>query len=416
MGALKNLTLILLMALSAEARTLSWTEAVALAQQNSPEYQMALSNYRAVEETERTGLSGFMPRVNASTSGSHGRASSGGMYHSYSAQLSVSQNLFAGLADINTYYLRKSDMQKARAVLTAAKSRLSAELKQSFSEVYYLQDYKKLTADILKRRRENYNNVKLQYEIGRENKGSLLLSESYVAMAEYDQLSTENSEEVAHANLRRILGLPENESLEIISNIPREELSEKPYPDFNALADTHPDVLSVRQDEMSFMYNQRISRAGFLPSLDFSGSYSYSDSRFFPQENDSWTVGLTLSIPLFNGFRTYSAYRAADIRFEGSRYNTRNTVQKVTADIKRAYFEYMQALQKEKIDQAFDKAAILRAEVARNKYKNGFITFEEWDIVETDLISRQKENLASERNRILKQSVWEQAQAIGVFQ
>lgn len=415
MGAFKNIALVILMASVAKARTLTWSEAVALAQQNSSEYQMALSNYRAIEETERTGLSGFLPKVSASTGGTHGRTSSGNMYHSYSAQLSVSQNLFAGFADINTYYLRKSEMQKARAVLTAARSRLSAELKQSFAEVYYLQDYKKLTADILKRRRENYNNVKLQYEIGRENKGSLLLSESYVAMAEYDQMSTENSEEVAHVNLRRILGLPETEDIQILNNIPREEMAEKTYPDFAALADNHPEVLSARQDEMSYLYNQRISRAGFLPSLDFSGSYSYSDSRFFPQENDSWSVGLTLSIPLFSGFRTYSAYRAADARLEGSRYNTRNTLQKITADIKRAYFEYLQALQKEKIDQAFDKAAILRAEVARNKYKNGFITFEEWDIVETDLISRQKENLASERNRILKQSVWEQAQAIGVF-
>lgn len=415
MGAFKNTVLILLFALSAEARTLTWNDAVTLAQQNSSEYQMALSNYRAVEELERTGISGFLPKLSAGTSATHGDSSSGGSYHSYSAQISLSQNIFAGFADINTYYLRKSESQKAKAVLTAAKARLSAELKQSYSEVYYLQDVKKLTSDILRRRKENYNNVKLQYEIGRENKGSLLLSESYVAMAEYDQVSTENSEEIAHSNLRRILGMPESESIEILSNIPREEIADRVNPDFQALAENHPDVQSARQDEMSSLYSQRISRAGFLPSLDFSGSYGYSDSRFFPQQNDSWSVGLTLSIPLFNGMRTYSAYRAADARLEGSRYNTRNTLQKITSDIKRTYFEYLQALQKEKIDRAFDRAAILRAEVARNKYKNGFITFEEWDIVETDLISRQKENLASERNRILKQSAWEQAQAIGVF-
>ena len=57
----------------------------------------------------------------------------------------------------------------------------------------------------------------------------------------------------------------------------------------------------------------------------------------------------------------------------------------------------------------------MRAEVARNKYKNGFITFEEWDIVETDLITRQKEVINSQKNRIIRQSIWEQAQSIGVF-
>ena len=88
---------------------------------------------------------------------------------------------------------------------------------------------------------------------------------------------------------------------------------------------------------------------------------------------------------------------------------------RVTNTIKQAYFDYIESVQKEKIDESFRRAAILRAEVARNKYKNGLLSFEAWDLVETDLISKQKEILSSERNRILKQSQWEQAQGVGVF-
>lgn len=404
-------------ALPARARTLTWNQAVELARQNSLEYQSALSNYTSVMELEKTGLSGFLPQVSASASATQSRAVGGnpsvGGSQSYSAQLSVSQNLFSGLADINTYYLRKTNTEQALAVLNAAKARLSSELKQAYAEVYYLQDYRRLTADILKRRQENYNHVRLQYEIGRENKGSLLLSESYVEMARYDQTSTENSEEIAHENLRRVLGLPAAESLEVTDNIAREDLGPE-RPDFAAIADRHPDVLTARSAEMSALYNRNVTRAGFLPSLDLSGRYGYSGDRFFPDQ-DSWSVGLTLSIPLFDGLRTYANYHSSSAVLESNRFSTRNILLKVTADVKAAYFEYVQALQKEKIDQGFNRAAIMRAEVARNKYKNGFITFEEWDIVETDLISRQKENLSSERNRIIKQSAWEQAQGIGVF-
>jgi hypothetical protein len=43
------------------------------------------------------------------------------------------------------------------------------------------------------------------------------------------------------------------------------------------------------------------------------------------------------------------------------------------------------------------------------------VSFEDWDLIESDLIQKQKEILLSERNRILKQSQWERAQGIGVF-
>lgn len=405
--------LVLMAAIKLDARSLNWNEAVQLAKQNSLEYQSAFKNYQAVKEAETAGISGFLPRVSASTSGSHGQVIGNPSTHSYSAQLTVSQNLFSGFADINTYYLTDLKTKQAKALLDSNVSRLSSELKQAYSDVYYQQDLKRLAEDILRRRKENYENVKLQYNMGRENKGSLLLSESYVEMAEYDLITAQNSFDLAADNLKRLLGLSTSEELTVVDNVPQDQ-TELPKVDFDQIAQRHPDVLNAQYTENISLHNVKITRADFLPSLDLSGSYGYSDSRFFP-ERDSWSVGLTLSIPLFDGMRTYSSYRSSSATYEGNRLSARNTILKVSTDIKKAYYEYLQAQRKEKIDRNFDRAAIMRAEVARNKYKNGFINFEEWDIVETDLINRQKENLSSERNRILKQSQWEQAQGIGVL-
>ncbi|AGH96352.1 TolC family protein [Pseudobdellovibrio exovorus] len=404
---------VLIATMTLEARTLNWSDAIQMAKQNSLEYQSALKNYESVKEAQTAGMSGFLPRVSASMGASHGQVIGSPSTHGYSAQLSVSQNLFAGFADINSYYLSNTKTQQAKASLDSTLSRLSSELKQAYAEVYYMQDFKRLTSDILRRRKENYENVKLQYNMGRENKGSLLLSESYVEMASYDVMSAENSSDLALDNLKRILGLPTSEEITVDSNVPRGNEDIKSV-DFEQIANRHPDVLTAQYDETMSLHSLKITRADFLPKLDLSGSYGYSDNRFFP-EKDSWSVGLTLSIPLFDGLRTYSSYRSSSSTYESNRLSARNVFLKVSSEIKKSYYDYMQALQKEKIDRNFDKAAIMRAEVARNKYKNGFINFEEWDIVETDLINRQKENLSSERNRIIKQAQWEQAQGIGVL-
>jgi outer membrane protein TolC len=209
------------------------------------------------------------------------------------------------------------------------------------------------------------------------------------------------------------LGLPHEEEIVITTNILKEAgILQKP--NFSLIAERHPDVISASFDENISLYNVRISRAQFLPSLDFSGSYAFTDMKYFP-ENDKWSVGLTLSLPLFEGFRSYSSYNSNKAQLNASEFSSKNTKLKITSLIKRTYYDYLEAIQKEKINENFSKAAILRAEVARNKYKNGFITFEEWDNIETDLITRQKEMLGSEKNRIIKQSLWEQAQGIGVF-
>lgn len=267
--------------------------------------------------------------------------------------------------------------------------------------------------DILKRRKENYRNVKLQYEVGRENRGSLLLSQYYVEQAEYDLSSTEHQEEVALEDLRRVLGLPLEESITLTETIERAPLK-KEKPDFAELALRHPDVIIAQSQELSALYDLRITGAQFLPSLDFSGSYSYGGSKFFPDQ-DSWRLGLTLSIPIFDGLRTFSSYRSQMSTRDARSFSGRNSVLKTASEIKKAYYEYIESLQKEKIDEGFSQAAALRAEVARNKYKNGFLFFEEWDQIESDLISRQKEKLSSERNRIIKQAAWEEAQNLGVF-
>lgn len=412
-SAYKIILISFLMCSQVKALELNWKQAVEMAQQNSLELQSAIQTYKSVEELETGALSGFMPQVSASASGTQSGPPSGPIANSYSAQISVSQNLFAGFSDLNNYYLKKNNSEQALAVLNTAKAQLSADLKQAYVQVYYLQDYKKLVADILKRREDNYNNVKLQYNVGRENRGSLMLSEAYVDSAKYDRVSTDHNFEIAQENLRRLLGVSATEQITITDKIAREELASK-MPDFDSLAEKNPDVISSRADEMAALYNLRITRSEYLPSLDLSGSYGYTDTKFFPS-NDRWSVGLTLSIPIFNGLKTYSSSSSNAAKYEGSKSGLLSVIQKTVRDLKTAYYAYIDALAQEKINQSFSQAAILRAEVTRAQYKNGFISFVDWDNVENDLIAKEKANLDSEKNRVVKQSLWEQAQGIGVF-
>ena len=60
-------------------------------------------------------------------------------------------------------------------------------------------------------------------------------------------------------------------------------------------------------------------------------------------------------------------------------------------------------------------AAETRAGIARSKYNNGLMSFEDWDRIETDLIQRQKAALLGRRERVLAEAAWEQTQGRGAI-
>ena len=405
--------IILLFSISSFARTLSWTEAVELAQKNSADLQAATETYQAALAAESSAASGFLPKLSANMRGTHSGSSTTSSQFSYGADLSLTQNLFAGFSDYYSYKIKKMTTEQALLDLKIAQARLSQELKQTYSEAYYTQVNKKLTENILKRREENFKSVQLQYEIGRENKGSLLLSQSYVEQAKYDVMRADNEADSTLENFRRYIGLPDTEEIVLENNIAKEESSPQ-TPNFKELSQVNYTYLKAKNEASSAEMTYQQSRSRFIPSLNFSASYGYTDTKFFP-EKDNWSMGLTFSIPIFDGFADMATYRSNFSKSQSSSYSLKNTELIVLRDLKKSFYEYAESLQKEKVDNSFNQAAILRADIARNKYKNGLLSFEDWDIIESDLIQKQKEILLSEKNRILKQSNWERAQGIGVF-
>ena len=69
----------------------------------------------------------------------------------------------------------------------------------------------------------------------------------------------------------------------------------------------------------------------------------------------------------------------------------------------------------EKVDQTFVEAARVRAEIGRSKYNTGLLSFEEWEIIESDLVTREKAALASQNNRVSAEATWEQSQGRGLI-
>jgi outer membrane protein len=409
-----SLLVLTLSAWAGPSTVLSWETCVQEAAVSNPELRAARASLEAAGYTAKGAYSGYLPQLSAGagytdTSGSTASTTSDA---TYSTSVSLSQNLFAGFQDRARIAQGAANREVAAASLAAAKAKLSQDLKSAFVGLRYAQDNVVLTENIAHRREENLRLVELRFESGNENKGSYLLTKASLAQARYENLQAQQDLTSAQAQLDRVLGRGETGGLEVRGDIPLLEPGKAP--DFRQLARQVPDYQQAAGQQKSAEAGVTLARSGLYPSLNLSGSVG--------RTGDNWnsdgtyrSVGLNLNVPLYSGGKDYYATKSAVSNLEAAASNTDSAEHQLVVRLKQTFASYVESVEKLKVDQAFLDAAMTRADIARTKYNNGLMTFENWDIIENDLIQRQKSFLQSQRDRVVAEAAWEQAQGKGVI-
>lgn len=397
------------------ADTLSWEASVEEAAASNPDLRAARANLEAADYQARAAYSGFLPQVSAGASHSEvsGNAVVIGPTAPDSTSLTATQNLFAGFQDKARVEQAAGNRDVADANLAAARARLSQDLKTAYTGLLYAQDYLELETQIVKRLEENVRLVELRFEGGRENKGSYLLTRATLEQARYDQLQARNALASAQALLARVLGRGDAADVALSGRVP---VSDPPQnPDFRALAGQTPDYRVALSQEKVASAGVTLARGGFYPSVNLSGSLAREGDGWseLDARRRSWTVGLT--VPLFSGGKDYYGTLGASSSLAAASSTRENVERQALVRLKQVWATYVESAALLKVNEAFVEAAETRARIARAQYNNGLISFNDWNLIENDLILRNKNYLASRRDRVLAEAAWEQAQGKGVI-
>jgi outer membrane protein len=411
------LTLVLLVSLPAPAfaaarsgQTLDWESCLERTAAENPELRAARSELEASGYRVNATLSPFLPQVSGAVGYSMGEVTLPGApapidTDSTTLSVTATQNLFNGAMDRARRSQAQANERVQLATFEITRARVSADLKQAYAALQYSQGSIALSQDILRRREANLKLVSLRYESGRENLGSVELSKAYVAEARLDLLRAGNELETARERMGRVLGLDDVRGLEVRGPVPVQAPPAAIDPD--RLAAETGEYRQARGQEDASEAAVTVARGGFFPTLDLTASKSRTGDRW-PARTDRWSLGATLTIPLFHGGRDYYGTRAASSSYRAAVFTAANTLRVEAFLLKQAHARYVEAVEKLKVDQAFVKAAATRERVSKQKYNNGLLTFENWDIIENDLISRQRSLLQSERDRVAAEASWEQ--------
>ncbi len=376
---------------------------------SNPDLLSAQEFLRSQEELAKGSYSAFFPSANASL-GMSQSAPLRAIDPQYLSSLGVSYNLFAGLRDRARVRTAKANLEIARANLDSVRARVSFQLRQAFAQALYAKENILLTRAIRERRSQNERLVRAQYESGRENEGSYQFSKSLLEQAEYDERVARDQAVLAAQNLSHVIGYDSTE-VEAEGDVPvSQPPNEARVNELLLLTPAHrTQNARIELSDAAF----ESARSGFSPSLDLTGNLSFLGREPTIRENRNLAMGISLTIPLFSGLSTFRDLRSAGALQESANQTRISVDFETLSSLRQTLFIFQQSIQKLKVDTNLKIAATIRATIARKRYNHGLLMFEQWDIIETDLINRQKNALASKRDRIIAEGNYRQTQGLG---
>lgn len=123
-------------------------------------------------------------------------------------------------------------------------------------------------------------------------------------------------------------------------------------------------------------------RASRFPVIGVTSAYNFSRSEAEPlnefqarfNQNRGYNYGLTLSVPIFNGFNLNRQAQNARINLESTNLQLQQEENRLQADLARAYSQYTNRLQLLELEESNVKLAQQNAEIALERYRLGLLT------------------------------------------
>ncbi len=299
-----------------------------------------------------------------------------GSDNAYAAGASFSQTLFSrklgmAMAIASTY----SDYTEQG--FHATEESVTLDVRKAFYLVLLAQKLVEANRQGLDVVRANFESVQSQYRHGVAAEFDMLRAEVQLANTEPLVVSAENNLALAVNNLKTLLSIPLDQEVLIegdlsIQEMPREAMDEAR----KAALTANPSMIQLSLQETLLEQNISIENANFWPILSLVGSYQWqTQDNTFRFRNYNWaqlfSLGVQLSYPLFDGFKTSSRVEQASVDREMLHYVRLKTEEGLklriqSAELKMAEARERIAGQEKNIDQARKAVGI-----AQTRYKNG---------------------------------------------
>ncbi len=394
----------------ASSEVLTWSACIKEAAKNHPDLIAAEEGIKQSEASKQQTASGLFPQITGSVDASSAKTagnSGSTTKDTYSYGVSGTQLIFDGTKTINNVRAASEDVAAAKQSFKFTSTTVRFRLRSAFVDLLKAQDMLRITEEIYNIRRSNLELITLRYVSGLEHKGALLTAEADLADAEYGISQTKRSVVVAQQELVKEMGRKQLTPIYVSADFQvKDSALEKP--DFQLLAKNNPSLQQLIAQQRSAEFSLKSAYANFFPELSGSAGANRTGSRWAPRA-DQWDMGLSLSLPLFEGGLRTAQVSEAKALVRQLQENQRSVLDGVILTLQQSWALLQDAIENVNVQNKALIAAQERSNIAQAQYSIGFIAFDNWTIIEDNLVKAKRNYLDAQAAALLAEAKWVQA-------
>lgn len=403
-----------------QAQETSWTleRCVAYAVQNNVRVKGTQLDSLSAVSTYKQAWAAQLPSLSASAQYSASRttgqnaAMAGGDDVSQSNRYSINAGwtVFAGTSIRTAVRQSEKNVVATGLSIQQAKFDITMAVVQAYLQVLYSRESVTNAEQTLEASSRQYERVRELAEVGSASRVDLTQIQSQHAADKYSLVVAQNNLDTDLLKLKQLLEIPSTEKFEPVFPEYGQSLALDPLPEkqavFTAAVKTVPDM--QRQSVALKVAELELKRtvAGYLPTVTVTGGLTSSHDMNGGtggqlSDNLSPSVGLLLSVPIYDNRKSKTQVEKARIGIEQAQLSLTSTEKDLLQEVETAYLKAVSA--RSRLEAATERLSAARAgyDLAVEQYEQGMIQSVDLLVEKNTFLSAQTEQLQSKYTVLL---------------
>ncbi len=390
-----------------QPKPLTWIECVVIAQKIHPQIRAAEERLQQSREDKALAASGQYPQISAAAGSSISKTEGASRTRSNSAAVSGRQLLFDASQKSHEVKAALETVKASQYNLSVVSSDVRRNLRAAFVQLLRSQELVGLTGQIAQRRSDNLKLVNMRYEAGREHKGSLLSAQADLAQAQAEVSSAKRGLTLAQVRLNKELGAGSDQAVAVAGDfVLHVDLDEEPQ--MKKLAEENPLLQELAAKKEAARWDSKAQLSAYYPQVYADAALGKRDTVFVPKTG-YWSAGLSVSLPLFEGGSRKAQVKKSESFLRQTEQELLSGKDSVILTLQDTWTTLADARDTVFVQEKYLEAALERSTIGQAQYSNGLISFNEWTIIENNLVDARTAYLNAQANALIAEADWVQA-------
>lgn len=284
------------------------------------------------------------------------------------------ETIYNGGANVATLKQAEVNLKISRETLRAARLEVEFETKRLFFGLLLAYETRRIAQNLVDQAQAHYEEVKAMYAQGTASKFDVLQSKTKISTVLPQLVSADNSVEVVKAELKKLLVIDIRDPIRLEGELAYKDIQVKEEEFLGEAYRRRPEMILKLLGVDMKKWAIEFEKAGWLPQVNANVNYMYRTdnlNNFIDPGHNLWSIGMTASMPLFDGFATKAKVDEARAKYNQARLEREDYADRLAVDVRTACLDIKKA--KALIDAESDsvveaKEALRLSEV---RYRNG---------------------------------------------